>query len=407
MAKLQSRSAADLRTEIDRILETEPDADRAKAAVDAMLDVERLIIDRERAERDEERLERERRRFVNPILVALAAGVLAIAGDAYISQQQGRQELELARERAQSDLIRSAFVGEVDQTIANLNFMIDAGLIQDPGDLIINAARNNEPRETAPVADEPRFVPGVFDPPVSRLGLVERVSDGDTLLVRFDGGFGAGPRPRAQPNGMHYVHLAGADAAELRGIPGCGEVPDALRAIGQEARDVSASLEGERVRFLLVEVTGFGMLRAIVAPVTRAPDDAALLYRDSLNRSLLTSGLAIPNVGDRLPPDLWQQIQADARAAERDGRGMFDRVTRRVDLGAEGAPIAPPWLLKLVCNQRRNNIDPDTFFTELFERRRYEDSATGQRLTADDVIRIDGDVLTQTRPVHSFRIVNE
>lgn len=121
---------------------------------------ERLDLDRERAKQDYSFRERElalhnralelkeadqrESKWRNPLIVAVMAAAVAIAGNAIITYIQNREtdklaqekigaDFKLAQAKAQSDLILEAIkTGDPEKARANLRFFIQAGLIEDP-----------------------------------------------------------------------------------------------------------------------------------------------------------------------------------------------------------------------------------------------------------------------------------
>ncbi|MEO0916063.1 MAG: hypothetical protein AAFY31_03650 [Pseudomonadota bacterium] len=400
------------RAEIEQILSEEDDVERARAKIEALLEAERLQLERDRSDRDDERLDREKRRwYANPLFVAVSVGALTLFSDFIVSSLQGRQDLLIQRERAASDLIRSAFVDEPEQTIRNLEFMIAAQLIEDPDKAIINAAEEFGPRETVtPVQSAPAVQVGVFDPPIFTTGTVERIVDGDSLTVRLDFEFvSGGPVPRVSSDGVLSASLAGVDAAELS-VPGCDSGPESeARVWGEKARALAIEAmqpgQNRRVRFVLTEVDRFGRLHLIVAPTTRVPDDPRRIFDQSLNATLLKSGLGIPAIDDELPETLWTVVRGLSRDSEASGEGMFAEVSRRIDLDDVDLSRVPPWLARRVCFLMRRGTAPETYFENYFNANGavFLDAETNRRLSGADIVRVDGSVVEQLRPLHSLK----
>ena len=401
------------RTEIEDILASETDVERAKAKIEGLLAAERLKLEQERSDREEERLIREKRRwYANPLFVAVSVGALTLLGDAIVSSVQGTRDLELQKQRAASDLIRSAFVDDPQQTIQNLEFMIAAQLIEDAEGAIIAAAERFSPRETVAATPQPEVVRGVFGPRVARVGTIERIIDGDSLRVRFSGGFEGGPTPRISSSGAVTVALAGVDAAEVRTL-GCDrDKMAATTAFGELARAEAQAFIGSpeapaRMLFLLTEVSSFGRLHAIVAPLTRAQPEPLAMYDASLNRLLARKGLAIPSEGERLPEGIEARIRSDIRQSEEARLGMFSNLTRRVDLDAEDMGVLPSWLLRRACFILRSEKSADAYFADYFANVQVHDADTGAVLDASSFIKVEGNVIEQLRPMHSVRLEYE
>lgn len=403
------------RETIEEILEQEGDVERAKARIDGLLAAERLTLERERSERDEERLDREKRRwYANPLFVAVSVGALTLVGDFFASTYQSARDLTLQRERAASELIRSAFVDDPEQTIRNLEFMIAADLIDDESRSIIQAARDFEPRETVPRPSPTRTVtPGRFDPPLSFVGTVERVLDGDSVTLKIDWDFSTGPVPRLMPqfpsSRLVSASLAGVDAAEMR-IPGCDPAAqsDAIRW-GENARDFTRNFaepgQSKNVRIMLTEVDRIGQLHAIIAPLTRATEDPRAIFDASLNASLLDAGLAVPAVEDQLPSLVWSDVRRRSAMAERSRRGLFSSAGRRIDVSEATFASATPWLMRRACSIKRRGKEPMEYFRDFFSSqtvlRRAED---GRVLDLEDFIRVEGDVIEQLIPMHELEM---
>ncbi len=398
--------------EIKDILNGAKSAEHGKAELDALIAAERLQLERDRSERDEERLDREKRRwYANPLFVAVAVGGLALFSDFVVSSLQGRQDLAIQRERAASDLIRSAFTDETEQTIRNLEFMIAAGLIEDAEGAIISAAQQFGPRETISAPATSGSTSGEFDTPEFRIGTVERVVDGDSLIVRFERGFSDGPSPRARPDGTVSVRLAGLDAAEVQSF-GCREgYAEAMEAFGRQGLEaakafVGGDQDGVQMRFALTGVDGLGRLYAVVAPLTRAPDDAIEIYKTSLNRHLLTQGHAVAELHFAIPDALVPMIREDAADAAQRKVGMHAGLEYDVDLTAEVLPPMPPWLMRRICSIMRSSTpEPGAYFSRVLGRYDIRDAASGQSLSASDVIAVNGMKVSLLRPMHSLRFL--
>lgn len=115
---------------------------------------EREQISRER-ELDLQRQEQARSRWINPLVVAILAATLAAIGNLAISVLEGRLERTLERQRAESArIIEMLKAVDADRAAANLEFLVNAGLIADR-DIVIRLKdylRNRAPGSGAVIA---------------------------------------------------------------------------------------------------------------------------------------------------------------------------------------------------------------------------------------------------------------
>ena len=394
--------------EIEEILSAEPDTDRARAKIEALMAAERFSIDRARSEQEQERLEREKRRwYANPLFVAVSVGVLTLWGDVVLSSIQAKRDRELQQEKAASDLIRSAFVDDPEQTIRNLEFMIAAKLIADDQGAILAAAKQFGPRESSTgVTNETDFSAGKFSTPQFVWATVVDVYDGNTIYARLDRELEGEPRPARTQSGQVIVKLSGIDAPETH-IFECG-----TWKVGRElqiekntewaeiARDFLAESirwrpnAESRILLMPLEVNFLGQLKSLVF---QESGNTKMEFHSSLNAELLRKGLAFPRYEDELPIGVIAEVFEAANSAFTSSAGAYEVLSSQVDLQTKEFDMVHPWLLYHACTLLWNQQDPNSYFENIFSRIEFVDIESGRPVVP---VEIDQDRLMLRVPLH-------
>ncbi|MEM6587586.1 MAG: hypothetical protein AAF641_03995 [Pseudomonadota bacterium] len=100
----------------------------------------------------------------NPLMLAVAGGVISILGSILAGVIQHLSEIELERRKAINLLVNDAIASSADASITNLTFLAEAGLLGELGPKITKAARTHGPtnEEKAAFAVEPDTPTAVF-----------------------------------------------------------------------------------------------------------------------------------------------------------------------------------------------------------------------------------------------------
>ncbi len=100
----------------------------------------------------------------NPLMLAVAGGVISVLGSIVAGALQHFSEIELERRKAINLLVNDAIASSAEVSIANLNFLAEAGLLGELGANITKAAQTHGPtnEEKAAFAVEPDTPTAVF-----------------------------------------------------------------------------------------------------------------------------------------------------------------------------------------------------------------------------------------------------
>jgi TPR repeat protein len=128
--------------------------DKLKAQQD--YDFRRQELELKRRELDLKEAEQRAASWRNPLVVGIFVAALGLFGNIVVASLQNWANASLAHQKAQSDLILEAIkTGDTAKANRNLQFFIEAHLIDDPHDQIKNAIETGRgPTLPAPVAEQ-------------------------------------------------------------------------------------------------------------------------------------------------------------------------------------------------------------------------------------------------------------
>lgn len=398
------------RAELDALLLSDEEPERLRLKVEALLELEKIKLERDKNALEQEQHAMDKRRWwANPLIAAASVAALSLLGDMVISGIQGRNALLLQKQEASSDLIVKAFNSDVEQTLANMNFLISAGLIEADGDKIIEAAEQYRPRSDAPAPAEPSRATMRLLKPVQLTGRLSHVLDGDSVRVHLDEQSLQDPlvqSMRLRDEGLVAFSLEISDAPELRG-PVCREVLQPKQEVwAEQAKAFTETQVGPPDSPVRLVVFGLllGNPRGLLITGETPELDAVTAFNRSVNHGLLDAGLAIPFFIDGHPKRLIGAAQGVAARAEARGTGMYADLDRRFDPAASDPGLLSPWAYRRMCRALRSSPTDITGYMARFFREGSGPAyvASDEPLKVEDMFAQEDGVLRQLIPMRDI-----
>ncbi|MDJ0824534.1 MAG: hypothetical protein QNJ16_03410 [Rhodobacter sp.] len=390
------------RDDLEQLISSGEDIETTRLRVEAMLELEKLRIERENHKLEEDRQVRERRQWwANPLMVAAAVAALSLLGDMVLSSIQRSNANDLQRQKQSSDLIVKAFNADANQTIANLGFLSELELVDVDREALLAAAEQYRPKSDTASRAPSIGSPVILQRPIFGSGTFIRTANANSVTLRverLDSGLPLGRGFRLTREGGVHIRLAGLQAM-FPSTDRCGSDLRTRKAAewGRAARTAVTGFfgaaTGQPVSFVLFANNAVGSFFGIVAKGEGFGDDPAKIYDASINRDLIINGHATPWFRVEMGRPLTDLIVRDADAAEDAKAGMYAEMDGAIDPANLADEIEPYWaLIELYCRAAaRTPDDIPGHLTQSLQTVGIYDLKSGEALGRDDLFSFEGD----------------